>query len=412
VYGLLLAVFTRIYGGGHIDNLKRGDLFASNALAALFANGITYLETCLVARGLVILRPFVLMTAVQLVLLWVWSTVFSVIYRRVFPPRQLLVVYGRRESMESLMVKMRTRSEKYEVEGVINVAEGVARVERKIAGSQAVLLCDIHAGDRNLLLKYCFQHKIRVYLTPSISDTMVRGAKPIHLFDSPLLLCKNEGLTPEQRFAKRAADLVLCAVACIPGLPLMAIVAAAVYLQDRGPVLFRQDRLTRDGRVFTLYKFRSMVVDAERDGARLAKEDDDRITPVGRVIRRLRLDELPQLLNILRGDMSFVGPRPERPEIARVYETYMPEFSFRLRVKAGLTGYAQVLGKYNTTPYDKLRLDLMYIANYSFFEDVKLVLMTIKTLFQRESTEGVEGRLAMDPTPEDAAPPKSDSDPA
>ena len=171
----------------------------------------------------------------------------------------------------------------------------------------------------------------------------------------------------------------------------MIIVAILIKLYDGGPFLFKQKRLTIDGKVFEVYKFRSMIVDAEKDGvARLASKNDDRITPIGKFIRKVRLDELPQLFNILLGDMSIVGPRPERPEIAEEYMKTMPEFEYRLKVKAGLTGYAQVLGKYNTTPKDKLLLDLMYIEKYSLFLDLKLILMTIKILFMSESTEGVD----------------------
>ena len=133
-----------------------------------------------------------------------------------------------------------------------------------------------------------------------------------------------------------------------------------------------------------------MRVDAEKQGARLASKDDSRITPVGKIIRRLHVDELPQLFNILIGDMSLVGPRPERKEIAREYEETMPEFRLRLKVKAGLTGYAQVYGQYNTTPYDKLKLDLIYITNYSLLMDIKIILLTVKVLFMKENTEGVD----------------------
>ena len=171
----------------------------------------------------------------------------------------------------------------------------------------------------------------------------------------------------------------------------MIIVALLIKLYDGGPALFKQKRLTIDGKVFEVYKFRSMIVDAEKDGvARLASKNDNRITPIGKFIRAVRLDELPQLLNILKGDMSIVGPRPERPEIAEEYMKDMPEFAYRLKVKAGLTGYAQILGKYNTTPRDKLLLDMMYIEKYSLFLDIKLMLMTIKILFMSESTEGVD----------------------
>ena len=175
--------------------------------------------------------------------------------------------------------------------------------------------------------------------------------------------------------------------------PVMLLTALAIYLYDGGPVLYRQVRCTRDAREFRILKFRSMRVDAEKDGvARLASRHDTRITPVGRFIRAVRIDELPQLFNILKGEMSFVGPRPERPEIIAQYMEEMPEFSLRMKVKAGLAGYAQVYGKYNTAPYDKLKLDLFYIENYSVWMDVKLMLLTVKILFTPDSTEGVDAQ--------------------
>ena len=161
----------------------------------------------------------------------------------------------------------------------------------------------------------------------------------------------------------------------------MMISAIAVKLYDGGPVLYKQKRLTTDGKEFFVYKFRSMIVDAEKDGRpQLASEEDDRITPVGKILRKFRIDEFPQLFNILKGDMSVVGPRPERPELTEEYEKQMPEFGFRLKVKAGLTGYAQVTGVYDTTPYDKLKMDLMYIENYSIRLDLQIILMTLKTM--------------------------------
>ena len=132
-----------------------------------------------------------------------------------------------------------------------------------------------------------------------------------------------------------------------------------------------------------------MVVDAERDGLSVpAGEKDPRITPVGRILRATRMDELPQLFNILAGDMSLVGPRPERVEHVEAYTKEIPEFAYRLKVRGGLTGYAQLYGKYNTSAYDKLQLDLMYLESYSLLLDFRLILMTLKVLFLKESTEG------------------------
>lgn len=197
--------------------------------------------------------------------------------------------------------------------------------------------------------------------------------------------------SPEYLLMKRIIDIVLSLIALIFLSPVLILTAAAVKLTDGGPVFYKQIRLTKDGKPFRIIKFRSMRVDAEKDGvARLSTGDqDERVTRVGRIIRKARIDELPQLLNILKGDLSICGPRPERPEIAAQYCEEMPEFALRLQAKAGLTGYAQVYGKYNTTPYDKLQMDLMYIAHPSIIEDVKIMLATVKILLVPESTEGI-----------------------
>ena len=173
--------------------------------------------------------------------------------------------------------------------------------------------------------------------------------------------------------------------------PIMFVTAIIIKAYDKGPIFYKQRRLTKDGVAFNVLKFRSMRVDAEKDGvARLSTGDNDnRITPIGKWIRKTRVDELPQLINILKGEMSLVGPRPERPEIAAQYEKELPEFKLRLQAKAGLTGYAQVYGKYNTTPYDKLQMDLMYIAKPGLLEDLRIIFATVKILFMPESTEGV-----------------------
>lgn len=216
------------------------------------------------------------------------------------------------------------------------------------------------------------------------------GAHAMHMFHLPILSLKRYAAPPEYLFMKRALDIILSLAALIVTSPIMLVTAIAVK-SDGGPALYKQTRLTKDGALFEILKFRSMRVDAEKDGvARLSTGDkDDRVTPVGRVIRKYRIDELPQLFNILSGKISIVGPRGERPSIATQYEEELPEFALRLQAKAGLTGYAQVYGKYNTTPYDKLQMDLMYIAHPSIIEDLKIMFATVKILFMPESTEGI-----------------------
>ena len=255
---------------------------------------------------------------------------------------------------------------------------------------EAVLIGDIPSHERNLFVKHGFEKGIRCYGLPKISDIMIRSAESIDLFDTPVLLYRNQSLSLSQKILKRLLDIVVSLIVLIPCLIIMAVVAILIKKYDHGPIFYRQKRLTFDGREFDIIKFRSMVVDAEKQGAMLAKETDDRITPVGRVIRRLHFDEIPQIFNILKGDMSLVGPRPERPDIAAKYRESIPEFDFRLKVKAGLTGYAQVYGQYNTAPYDKLKLDLTYIENYSLALDIKLIFLTVKIFFMKEKSQGVD----------------------
>jgi exopolysaccharide biosynthesis polyprenyl glycosylphosphotransferase len=226
---------------------------------------------------------------------------------------------------------------------------------------------------------------------PKITDVLLKGSSQLHLFDTPVLLLREYSIKIEQRAIKRLFDIIISLILIVLTSPIMLITAVIIKCYDGGPVLYKQVRCTRDQKEFRIMKFRSMRVDAEKDGvARLASRNDSRITPIGRFIRSCRIDELPQLFNILVGDMSFIGPRPERPEIIKQYLEEMPEFAFRMKVKAGLAGYAQVYGKYNTTPYDKLKLDLTYIENYSIWLDIKLMLLTVKILFTPDSTEGVD----------------------
>lgn len=256
---------------------------------------------------------------------------------------------------------------------------------------KVAFLCGVHSHDRNIILKYCMAAGIQVYMLPRIGDVLMSAARPMHLFHLPILRLTRYNPQPEYLFVKRLFDIVSSGLVLLIMSPLMLVIALAIRLTDGGPVFYKQCRLTKDGKAFMVHKFRSMRVDAESDGfARLSTGDkDDRITPIGRIIRKVRLDELPQLIDILKGDMSVVGPRPERPEIAAKYMEELPEFALRLQAKAGLTGYAQVYGKYNTTPYDKLQMDLMYIAHPSLLEDLRIIFATIKILFMPESTEGI-----------------------
>jgi exopolysaccharide biosynthesis polyprenyl glycosylphosphotransferase len=267
------------------------------------------------------------------------------------------------------------------------------KLKELILSYDAVLLGDIPEAERSRLLKFCYANQVRTYLSPMISDVIEDGAEDINLFDTPLKLIKGLGISIGNRIVKRVLDIILSALALVILSPLFLVIAVCIKLEDHGPVFFRQKRVTIHGQVFEILKFRSMIPDAEAEGKAMpAVENDSRITKTGRIIRSARLDELPQFINILRGEMSLVGPRPERVEHVRKYTSEIPEWPLREAVRGGLTGYAQVYGKYNTSASDKLKLDLMYIENYSLLLDFKLILITVRTLFQKESTEGFSNK--------------------
>ena len=259
---------------------------------------------------------------------------------------------------------------------------------------------DVPVSERTDIVHYCYEHLINIYINPEITDIVENLAEYYLLDDVSMLNFNVEGLTLEQRFFKRTFDIILSALAIIISSPIWIIAAIAIKLGDGGPVFFKQNRATRDGKVFQVYKFRTMKQNVEN---RSATADDDRITKAGHILRKTRMDELPQFLNIFLGDMSFVGPRPEMLENVYSYTEELPEFQYRLRVKAGLTGYAQIAGKYNTTPKDKLIMDMMYIERYSFWNDIKLCFQTLIVLLKSDSTEGFQTRndvFQVEETPE------------
>ena len=392
-YLVVLFFFSRTYGGLKVGYLKPMEVFGSQVFALLCTNIFSYLQMAMIHGSLIPPLQLFLTFVGQIVFAAFYTYLANRIYRKLFPPRQLLLIYGDRP-IEDIQRKFSSRKDKYNIAKCPNVSEGADAILDEIEkGYGGVVLWDISTAVRNKLIKYCYSRSVRIYMMPKIPDVIIKGSEQLHLFDTPIFLTREFTLTVEQRIIKRIIDIVCAAILLVIASPFLLITAIVIKLYDGGPVLYKQIRCTRDAKEFKILKFRSMRVDAEKDGvARLAAKNDSRITPVGKFIRAVRIDELPQLINILKGEMSFIGPRPERPEIIAQYMEEMPEFAFRMKVKAGLAGYAQVYGKYNTTPYDKLKLDLTYIEDYSVWMDIKLMLLTLKILFKAESTEGVDSK--------------------
>lgn len=390
LYILVYMVYGHIYDAFLVSLVRISELIYSQCLSAFITDAIMYIISWLLIRHLPAVWPLLLVLGAQILISAIWSTIVHQWYFNSFEAKQTVVVYDNREGVEQLLEEYGL-DKKFHVKKVINTAECMQEKFENLSDTDVIFLCGVHSHERNVILKYCIANHISVYVIPRIGDVLMSGAKRMHMLHLPILMVERYNPRIEYLFIKRLFDVLLSGIALILLSPIFLITAIAVKVTDGGPVFYRQTRLTKDGKKFDVLKFRSMRIDAEKDGvARLSTGDkDDRITKVGHIIRKVRIDELPQLINILKGDMTIVGPRPERPEIAAQYEEILPEFALRLQVKAGLTGYAQVYGKYNTTPYDKLQMDLMYISKPSLLEDLRIIFATIKILFVPESTEGI-----------------------
>lgn len=371
-----------------VSILQIRDVIFGEVLATMITDIIMYILIWMLSIHLPNLIPGLITWGGQCVIGVIWAYVMHQSYFSTHPPLRTIVIYDERMGMENLihtygLEKRFNIKTVYPVESIMDKLEVMEEFD-------AAFLCGIHSRERNIILKHCINHKIKLFMIPRIADVMMRGSEQIHMLHLPILKTQRYKPSIEYQIIKRTMDIVVSGIATIVLSPLFLITAIAVK-SDGGPAFYKQKRLTKDGKVFEILKFRSMRVDAEKySGAVLsAGENDPRITKVGRIIRACRLDELPQLLNILKGDMSLVGPRPERPELQKEIEKEVPEFGLRLQAKAGLTGYAQVYGKYNTTFYDKLLMDLMYISKPSILEDLTIMLATVKILTSKESTEGV-----------------------
>lgn len=371
-----------------VSILQIRDVIFGEVLATMITDIIMYILIWMLSIHLPNLIPGLITWGGQCVIGVIWTYVMHKSYFSTHPPLRTIVIYDERMGMENLihtygLEKRFNIKTVYPVESIMDKLEVMEEFD-------AAFLCGIHSRERNIILKHCISHKIKLFMIPRIADVMMRGSEQIHMLHLPILKTQRYKPSIEYQIIKRTMDIVVSGIATIVLSPLFLITAIAVK-SDGGPAFYKQKRLTKDGKVFEILKFRSMRVDAEKySGAVMsAGENDPRITKVGRIIRACRLDELPQLLNILKGDMSLVGPRPERPELQKEIEKEVPEFGLRLQAKAGLTGYAQVYGKYNTTFYDKLLMDLMYISKPSILEDLTIMLATVKILTSKESTEGV-----------------------
>lgn len=396
LFMLVYSLATRTYDAFYIKYSKISELIYSQVLSVLVADALMFVVIWILLRQFPPFLLALLTLAVQILLIIIWVYLVHQWYFKTNPPLKTAVIWDQRKDFLEL-IDSYGLNKRFEVIRDSNVEDCINDLSI-LDSVEVVFMCGVRSHERNIIMKACIANDTPVFMIPRIGDVIMSGARNMHMFHLPVLRVARYDPSPEYLFTKRLLDLVISGIGLVITSPIMLATAIAIRATDGGPVFYKQTRLTKDGQLFQVLKFRSMRVDAEKDGiARLSTgENDDRITPVGRVIRSCRIDELPQLINILKGDMSIVGPRPERPEIAEQYVAELPEFNLRLQAKCGLTGYAQVYGKYNTTPYDKLQMDLMYLAKPSIAQDLEIMMATVKILFMPESTEGVsEGHITI-----------------
>lgn len=399
LYAAVLLFLERIYNAYSLEFTSAADCGFSLTLSTTISILLLYLVPLVAWKKFYPIQTYLFLIAVQTAWNFLWAFFSGWIYSAIQSPILTAIVFrsrGNAHRMDSVSgFKKRFKVIEF-VEDPHNTGEIIA----SMGDCKAVVLADIDRDIRDEMVMYCAEKGIQVFLLPGLGDTILMSGIHMQSFSVPVVRVWPD-VHPEYLFFKRILDIVFSVLAIVITSPIMLITAIAIHSYDKGPAIYRQVRLTRNGKTFEMLKFRSMRMDAEADGvARLSSgEDDSRITPIGRAIRMIRLDELPQLFNVLKGDMTLVGPRPERPEIAAQYEEQIPEFHLRLAAKAGLTGYAQIYGKYNSNPYEKLQMDILYINRMSFLVDLRIFFATVRVLFMKESTEGIkEGSItAMQP---------------
>ena len=390
LYLLLAFFFTKNFGGYRMGMSKNNELLISNLLAIFATNFGGYIMILLVGRRYMEIGvwPLLLLIVFQALFVIIWLKLFGVLYNKKYPARQALLIYGN-YSPDSFISKIEDRNDKFIICETLDSEVALESLKKQMLSRQLIILYGVPSQKRNELIKYAYSKDLLIYTTPTVSDILISSSERIHLFDTPLLCHKTHVMTLSERVIKRVLDIVVASIALIISSPLFIILSVIIKLNDGGRVFFLQERYTALKKVFTIIKFRSMEEKSEEKWTEKNQDSNPKVTKIGNVMRRTHIDELPQFINILRGEMSLVGPRAEWKDVADEYEKEFPEFRFRYKVKAGLTGYAQVYGKYDTTAFNKLKLDLYYIENYSIWLDLKLILLTLKVLFLKDETQGI-----------------------
>lgn len=390
VYMLLLYIFMIVFDCTNISLNRISTLIISEILSVVSCNIFVYMVVIIpaAALGFLPILPIIILTVKDIIVILLWSIIVYELSKKFFRNTKLLLI-SNDKNIDAIINKFSNRKDLYVVEKAVTFNDNLDEVLKLCENYDNVLMGDLKSEDRNDIIKYCFNNSKNVYVIPKISDILIKYSDDVFVLDSPMYYSSNFSLPFESRFFKRLLDIVLSLFVVIVFLPLWLIVSLLIKIEDGGPIFYIQKRVTMNLKEFNIIKFRSMKCSNSNEVLPTIN-DDERITKVGKIIRNLHIDEIPQFINVLVGDMSVVGPRPERIEHVRLYSKEIPEFTYRYKVKAGITGLAQIYGKYNTTAMNKLKLDLIYIKKYTPMFDLELMFKTLKVIFMKENTEGFD----------------------
>ena len=388
-----------VYGGYEVGRKKNKPVISAMISGIAITDIITYLQLEIMNvnadynEHLILFGPdllcLLLCFIIQVIAIILFVRIGNQLYFYFTPPRSCLLILG----SPSQEAALRSKIERYKLQWRVDdvVLYNVPDLSRRIEKADVIFIGHLPSGAKIELMKICYDDRKDVMCKAELEDIMLCNAKPTIVDDAAFLSMDYNKITLFQRFAKRCGDIVISLFALIFFSPFILLISLLIKLEDGGPIIFKQSRLTIAGRPFTIRKFRTMTPHSELDEVQVSVAvDDPRITKVGSFLRRFRLDEIPQFYNILIGDMSIVGPRPEMMANVARYKMNLPSFVYREKMKAGLTGYAQIEGRYNTSAEDKLMLDMMYIESFSIWLDVKLLLRTFTVLMKKDSTQGFQ----------------------
>lgn len=406
VFTLVYMMMNIIYGGFDIGKRKSKPIIYSFVLSVFFTDIAAHFFMCIMNITVVHNGKFVydypllllLTYIIQIFIIVVFTYGGNYIYFSANKPHDSIIITRKGEQTDSIISKIGRYKKQYNITETVFIND--PDILKKIDKADSIFFYNLSVPERNDFVEYCYHCKKDIYYSVELSDIVSLGSHRVYFDDKSMVYAPVKGLTFEQRVIKRIMDLVIAGFGLIITSPIFLITALCIKLEDGGPVFYKQERATYAGKIFNVIKFRSMKVE---DGSihKSVTKNDDRITRTGRIIRKFRIDELPQLINVIKSDMSIVGPRPEMVENVEKYTKELPEFAYRQRAKAGLTGMAQIYGKYNTSPKDKLIFDLTYINEYSVWLDIKLIFRTLLVLLTPDkSTEAFEDNKKTEGTDE------------